>query len=1076
MKHSTNRILAVLFAVVALSSFVAFAQDYTCTLINGNQQTDMDKPDGEPVQITADIVEGKHFTNWTSDNTDVKFADSTKTQTTFTMPQSSCTVTAVYSDAPIELQFENEATVSTEHTVKIYDYIPKDALIGSISANLSDIAKSFTRSYTPDTNQDASVTIASREFENYTTGAFTFEVVTSNYGTYAFKVNLTLTGVYDVTLSAKKTYAYLYDGTPKTCVSNVKGVLHTGSDYTGDFTYTYKTSENTTLDSAPTEAGRYTVIVSVPESDDYRCKNPIEVEFEILSAPQASYQTEKNGEWKNGTIYEAFESVYDGGTVKLLANAELLAPIYVNKNMTVTSENGVTIKRGENLKGYMFDINADSTFENVTIDGNNREDVICALIAVSQNTFTLGNNASLVNNKNVTDKSWGGGVCVKGGKFVLDGGKIENCGAYYGGAIGIYGGECTAKSGYISKNKAKIGGAISALSPTTAIASLTLQSVNISDNSADYYAGGVLVHVSSNFSISGNPQFNNNTSSETNAGIYLNSNKKDGGGYNYAVATIGKLDENCKLSFYTWLAKELCETGASLLKPADGCSLDLSKLIYDGTYEFALNNSGEAYLQTAEYTVSFESNGGSGTMASQKTTNGGEYTLPECGFTAPFDKLSFDGWYMKKSDGTSEKVYSIDGKITLTESVTLYPAWVLNLAELEAFENDNMSWNGYENTDETYEFKIKGDYKLNANVILPETESSKKIVITLNGKSEFGGSFNLKNLDINGFSHAINLTVTGNGSLKCSSMEFSGCDGDTLTIDENITVNIPSYMFLGASGGANGKIYIKKGATLSIGNLAVLHNLEMEDNSYFEINGTASFYPAPNFILSDSAVIYISGDGKNATLYKEGGQYNTENFDVLKDFLPTDYKFKDDGNFTLYDDKDILVTGPITLAKEIYTVTTSVKLCRADGKTPIGSNLAKISITRGGSEVFAMTESTENNTQIINVEAKLSAGTYTLSVTKNGYVKYSYEFTVSDNTEIPQIVLIPGDIKSSYDESCGDGVVDIDDFIRVIRGFSNTLEEQYYNAVDINEDGAVTVADLALVKQYFGSSSLAYSK
>lgn len=465
-------------------------------------------------------------------------------------------------------------------------------------------------------------------------------------------------------------------------------------------------------------------------------------------------------------------------------------------------------------------------------------------------------------------------------------------------------------------------------------------------------------------------------------------------------------------------------------------------------------------------------------MTSQKTTNSGEYTIPLCDFIAPFDKLSFDCWYMKKSDGTCEEVYATDGKIILTENVIFYPVWVLNLAELEAFENDDMFWNGYENDDATYEFKLKGDYELNANVILPQTTSSKEVVITINGESEFNGNFKFKNFDLRGYTHAIILTVTGNGSLKCSSIQFSYCDGDKFTVDTNVTVNIPGTMFLGASGGAKGKIVIKKGATLSIGNLSVLNNLEMEDNSYFEINGTASFHRAPNFILSDSAVIYITGDGENATLYKDGGQYDTEKFDVLKDYLPTDYKFKvdEDGKYSLYDNKDNLVTGTVTLEKEIYNVTTSVKLSRTDGKTPISSNLAKISITRGDSEVFAITESAENNTQIINVEAKLAAGAYKLSVTKNGYIKYSYEFTVSDNINIPQIVLIPGDIKSSYDESCGDGVVDIDDFIKVIRGFSNTLQEQYYNAVDINEDGAVTVADLALVKQYFGSSSLAYSK
>ena len=76
--------------------------------------------------------------------------------------------------------------------------------------------------------------------------------------------------------------------------------------------------------------------------------------------------------------------------------------------------------------------------------------------------------------------------------------------------------------------------------------------------------------------------------------------------------------------------------------------------------------------------------------------------------------------------------------------------------------------------------------------------------------------------------------------------------------------------------------------------------------------------------------------------------------------------------------------------------------------------------------------------------------------------------------EIP--ALIAGDIKGAFEAEEGDGKIDIDDFIRVLRGFGenndNTLLRQN---VDINEDGAVTVADLAIIKSNYGLTADAYA-
>ena len=78
-----------------------------------------------------------------------------------------------------------------------------------------------------------------------------------------------------------------------------------------------------------------------------------------------------------------------------------------------------------------------------------------------------------------------------------------------------------------------------------------------------------------------------------------------------------------------------------------------------------------------EYTVSFNANGGTGTMGNA-TAGDGAYTLPACGFAGP-NGAKFMGWALTK-DG--EVLTSLE----LTGDVTLYARW-------EATDLKMMSWN-----------------------------------------------------------------------------------------------------------------------------------------------------------------------------------------------------------------------------------------------------------------------------------------------------------------------------------------------------------------------------------------------
>lgn len=71
---------------------------------------------------------------------------------------------------------------------------------------------------------------------------------------------------------------------------------------------------------------------------------------------------------------------------------------------------------------------------------------------------------------------------------------------------------------------------------------------------------------------------------------------------------------------------------------------------------------------TNQYTVSFDGNGGTGTMNSETVAAGSKYTLPACGFTAPSNK-KFDGWEI---NGTK---YAVGASVDVNSNITVKALW-----------------------------------------------------------------------------------------------------------------------------------------------------------------------------------------------------------------------------------------------------------------------------------------------------------------------------------------------------------------------------------------------------------------
>ncbi|MBQ8379904.1 MAG: hypothetical protein IJX34_03715, partial [Clostridia bacterium] len=74
-----------------------------------------------------------------------------------------------------------------------------------------------------------------------------------------------------------------------------------------------------------------------------------------------------------------------------------------------------------------------------------------------------------------------------------------------------------------------------------------------------------------------------------------------------------------------------------------------------------------------EYTVTFNANSGSGTMADVKVTTGREYTLPECTFTAPVPETGACKFWCWEVNGESK---NIGDKIVITEDTEIKAIWV----------------------------------------------------------------------------------------------------------------------------------------------------------------------------------------------------------------------------------------------------------------------------------------------------------------------------------------------------------------------------------------------------------------
>lgn len=392
--------------------------------------------------------------------------------------------------------------------------------------------------------------------------------------------------------------------------------------------------------------------------------------------------------------------------------------VFVNMSGSFTMSGGVISKNkakeggGVYLDGSVYPVIGDiSTFtlnggeisENTTdpsLDSANGGGIY-----VIHGILNISNGSRIINNSAVA----GGGIFMLGGTCTMENSEISGNITFgdlvcHGGGVFLQGGNFTMNSGIINGNKGVSGGGVYVSAGT-----FTMKDGQINENTT--YAvfdllcdgGGVYLNADGTFNMEGGEIRSNSVT----AGLTTN---RGGGIYVYhgalkisGAATItgnsrSGVDNNVYLKFDTDLIQVTgaltgtigvsTGTGSGPVAVAQGSSYTISeddrgRLTSDiagGT--FSLNDNiitlsgADSSLFKVLY---FNSNGGSGSIASSSTLTGFSVTVAAGdGFSRA--NCSFAGWNTK-ADGSGIP-YEPSASLTLNEDITLYAQWTINRAAL----------------------------------------------------------------------------------------------------------------------------------------------------------------------------------------------------------------------------------------------------------------------------------------------------------------------------------------------------------------------------------------------------------
>jgi len=268
------------------------------------------------------------------------------------------------------------------------------------------------------------------------------------------------------------------------------------------------------------------------------------------------------------------------------------------------------------------------------------------------------------------DNSYGGGgiYIAPGSSFYMYDGSIScNYSAGNGGGIAVWGHNYSDGSSHVELQGGEIsnnvaagnGGGISLKGKTNNYKlTVSMSGGTISDNTATEFGGGVFGMQFSKFEVSDDVVITGNKINGADNNLWLDSGKTIT--VNEALAS----GANVGVTMYE-VGIFAQPDGTNVTSLADGYA---DKFTSDNT-AYAVVVDGDNLKLAEAVTVSFNANGGSGTMADVEVEKDGTYTLPSCDFTAPTGK-QFKGW-AQAADGEV-----ISGTaLTVSANTTLYAVW-----------------------------------------------------------------------------------------------------------------------------------------------------------------------------------------------------------------------------------------------------------------------------------------------------------------------------------------------------------------------------------------------------------------
>ena len=346
----------------------------------------------------------------------------------------------------------------------------------------------------------------------------------------------------------------------------------------------------------------------------------------------------------------------DGNVYGICANegVTISAPLDVQVGKVDSSKNG-PVYGIYTRSGAISLSGADKT---ITATGG--AEFACGVYNEAKTSSTAADNGNInISGKltvNLSNGFYNRGISSQGGDITLNGATVKILGSYY---YGIFN-----KSGNVVIKRCPDVELTSTTSGGDGICTYDGGDLNIEDSTVKVSANGLAAELKGNVSIKDSMVDLTRTSSyyeviktdNSSATITIDLSTEG----SVTLTASGEQTNNAMITGkVTLVGSTKCEKGRRNGSSYDG--------VYDGSSKTVLQFVHEGPAP-ATYTVSFDANGGTGTMA-DVTGISGEYTLPENGFTTP-DGKQFKGWatsaYGSVISGTTYEVSS---------DTTFYAIW-----------------------------------------------------------------------------------------------------------------------------------------------------------------------------------------------------------------------------------------------------------------------------------------------------------------------------------------------------------------------------------------------------------------